>query len=76
MCKPIENDSHVDVLGALSYACQAFPTMRVGQIIDNALVSYYGSDGPGLGSADVFNVDNATLVKALVWYRQKFQMFS
>jgi hypothetical protein len=71
MCKPI-SDSQVDVLGALADACYAFPHLRVGQLIDNAIETYRGPDGPGIIAQTLFYAEDEFFVKALNWYRETF----
>ena len=70
MCDPMKNLDHVEVIGALSFACCAFPTMRIGQIIDNALTHYNVQNGTKI---ELFYLTDVELAAVLNTYREKFQ---
>jgi hypothetical protein len=71
VCEPIQRQSHVDVLGALADACHAFPAMRAGQIIDNAITWHNGMYSED-GIPDIFYIEDEHLVRVLRGYIEHF----
>ena len=76
MCKPIPNEEHVNVLGTLASACLAFPKLRAGQLMINAIEWSFQSENVAelglIGSRDLYYVTDQQLVKALDAYTREF----
>ena len=71
MLHQVKNLSHFNVMNTLGYATEAFPGLRVGQIIDNALLAYQDNH-PEADQGELFYTSDDMLIAALKEYIERF----